>query len=354
MTAFLLSIAMYHVVQIAFPAWYGSSQFDPKQDIIAPPAALGANGTVAVALNAPGGASRLGILRADGTTTYLSMPSLAAVTRQIKVEAPPGFSARVFARDGTPFATIGSCYEAVGGGGCRETVFSWRGGKWHPLVHPQSGDQFALIAADTFDDYVIEDDFSDRSAVGDNAGLPAPGAFWYRAATFTSLSGFEAAAMCGRYVVGTESQAVPNPNPPAPTPKPVTHAIEYSGTVRTVLGPGEARAVNASGAVVGDDGSQPGAYGRPMLWLGGHGILLSGANGSVDAINDAGLILGTANGHIFLSDATDAEHRIYAIDDLLVDKRWHVEREFGIAKSGRILVIARHAGGARQLVLLDP
>ncbi len=349
MLPLFLTITMYHLVPVTFPAWAGSPSPDTG-------AAIAINGNVAARLQGDGRSTRIGILRSDGSTTLLSLPSAATIARQIEVESPPGFAALALAQDGTPFATVGSCFEAVGGGGCREALFVWNGA-WHPVARPQSDDQFAYVSAESMTNYLLEDDFSERSAVGESGGLPAPGAYWYRGKEHPYLPALAAAALRGRYVVGTESYAIPDPNAPTPTASPtptIPHAIEFAGTTRTLLGVGVANAVNASGEAVGDDEPHPGASGSPTLWSGGHAILLSAAKGTADAINDAGLIAGTAGGHTFLTDEHDPKHRVYAIDDLIVEKTWHVDKEYGIDAHGRILAFAHRTRGAQRLVLLEP
>jgi hypothetical protein len=118
------------------------------------------------------------------------------------------------------------------------------------------------------------------------------------------------------------------------------------------LGHGIIYDVDSSGVAVGDDQQFFGAQGRPVLWLHGQKKILSEKAGSAYALSSKGIIVGTIGATAFWTTVASGAAGVRRLDDLLIDRSWHVTAAYAVDTAGSILALARRRDGPLELVIL--
>lgn len=362
----MLLLALYSASVIALPA---GSTVDTSMNGGDPPKSisLARSGSAGFILQAADGkqpASKVLIVRADGSRVILHLPPdsvLAGVFKQYAL-GPNGehrfpakhFTAIALADDGTPFLTVSAPFFGAFTG-IDQGVFIWNG-EWrnaYPNGVPIETGNVDIGAASSISHFVSNGNYFNYFAGpidGEPQHYQEDQVLLTKMSQAQSLGFGDATAIRGSVVVGYAPgrQTITSPDSVQ------VNAVEWAEGQMTRLGPGIARGVNAAGVVIGDDRAKRNEPSHPTLWLNGTAHRISASVGSAYAIDDDGNIVGSLRNDAFIARWDGKTVSVRRIDALLVDHRWHITAAFGIAKAGGVLALGRRGTGPMKLLLLHP
>jgi hypothetical protein len=321
---------------------------------------MGADGTVAVVLAGDGAQrSSVRVVTADGATRDYGLPGPTVLSRRFFAYKTDSYGHKTYpnariesvALQGrTPIITVSNPFSG-GYGGIETGSYRWANGNWVEAVPSRASvhsNYWAVAASPVLSLFGLDDLAQPPPYIAQHSnGYPqAVGALVVSKNNIVALPGIIPTGIQGTGFVGYLS--LPN----AETDMRSVYAVVGHDRQVSRIDKGIAWAKNSAGYVVGDDRPDLNHPGKPTLFSNGKSVALSDQEGSAFGVNDRGVVAGAISNAGFVYSLHGGKGSVARLDDLLIDRAWHVSAAYFISSSSSIAALASKHGKEPVVVIL--